>query len=34
MIAEPEKQFQHPVELGDLREFNCSDCHTGAVAGE
>lgn len=22
-------QFEHPVELGDLREFNCKDCHTG-----
>ncbi len=23
--------FQHPVELGDLAEVNCSDCHTGGV---
>jgi nitrate/TMAO reductase-like tetraheme cytochrome c subunit len=22
-------QFQHPVELGDMRDFNCTDCHTG-----
>ncbi len=22
-------QFAHPVELGDLREFNCTDCHNG-----
>jgi len=22
-------EFQHPVELGDLRGFNCADCHTG-----
>jgi nitrate/TMAO reductase-like tetraheme cytochrome c subunit len=23
--------FQHPVELGDLREFNCADCHNGGA---
>lgn len=23
-------EFQHPVELGDLRNFNCSDCHAGS----
>jgi nitrate/TMAO reductase-like tetraheme cytochrome c subunit len=22
-------QFEHPVDLGDLRSVNCSDCHTG-----
>ncbi len=22
-------EFQHPVDLGDLRNFNCADCHTG-----
>ncbi|MGZ5475828.1 MAG: cytochrome c3 family protein, partial [Thermoanaerobaculia bacterium] len=22
-------QFQHPVDLGDLRSVNCADCHTG-----
>jgi nitrate/TMAO reductase-like tetraheme cytochrome c subunit len=22
--------FQHPVDLGDLTQVNCSDCHTGA----
>ncbi len=22
-------EFEHPVELGDMRDFNCSDCHTG-----
>jgi nitrate/TMAO reductase-like tetraheme cytochrome c subunit len=22
-------EFRHPVELGDLRGFNCADCHTG-----
>lgn len=30
MIAAPEAQFQHPVDLGDLREMNCADCHTGS----
>ena len=23
-------QFQHPVDLGDLRSVNCADCHTGS----
>jgi nitrate/TMAO reductase-like tetraheme cytochrome c subunit len=27
-------EFQHPVELGDLRGFNCSDCHTGNVMSQ
>jgi hypothetical protein len=22
-------QFEHPVDLGDLRSVNCADCHTG-----
>jgi len=22
-------QFEHPVDLGDLRAVNCADCHTG-----
>ncbi|HLK31879.1 MAG TPA: NapC/NirT family cytochrome c [Terriglobales bacterium] len=22
-------QFQHPVDVGDLAQVNCSDCHTG-----
>lgn len=22
-------QFQHPIDLGDLRIVNCADCHTG-----
>lgn len=22
-------QFEHPVELGDLRDYNCTDCHNG-----
>ena len=24
--------FKHPVDLGDLREVSCSDCHTGGVS--
>ena len=23
-------EFQHPVDLGDLRNVNCADCHTGS----
>jgi len=26
--------FQHPVDLGDLRNFNCADCHTGSVMSQ
>lgn len=22
-------EFEHPVDLGDLREFNCTECHNG-----
>jgi NapC/NirT cytochrome c family, N-terminal region len=25
----PQLNFQHPVDLGDLTQVNCSDCHTG-----
>ena len=21
--------FEHPVDMGDMREYNCSDCHSG-----
>jgi len=24
--------FRHPVEIGDLRDVTCSDCHTGGPA--
>ena len=24
-------QFQHPVDIGDLTQVNCADCHTGGV---
>ncbi len=29
MVRVREKPFRHPVEVGDLREVACSDCHTG-----
>jgi nitrate/TMAO reductase-like tetraheme cytochrome c subunit len=25
-------KFQHPIDLGDLTQVNCSDCHTGGVS--
>jgi hypothetical protein len=30
MIEAPEMQFQHPVDLGDLRQMTYAECHTGA----
>jgi hypothetical protein len=27
----PKLSFQHPVDLGDLTQVNCSDCHAGGV---
>lgn len=27
--APPPPTFQHPVDLGDLTQVNCADCHTG-----
>jgi len=27
----PKLNFQHPVDLGDLTQVTCSDCHTGGV---
>jgi hypothetical protein len=32
VAAVPKVTFQHPVELGDLTQVNCSDCHTGGAA--
>ena len=29
--AESKLSFQHPVDLGDLTQVTCSDCHTGGV---
>ena len=31
MSAAPKVNFQHPVDLGDISQVNCSDCHTGGV---
>jgi hypothetical protein len=31
MAAVPKLSFQHPVDLGDMTQVNCSDCHTGAA---
>jgi nitrate/TMAO reductase-like tetraheme cytochrome c subunit len=30
MIDAPEAAFQHPVDIGDLREMTCAECHTGS----
>jgi len=27
--TQPNAQFEHPVDLGDLRTVTCADCHTG-----
>jgi hypothetical protein len=27
----PAPTFQHPVDLGDLTQVNCADCHNGGV---
>ena len=29
IAAAPKLSFQHPVDLGDLTQVNCSDCHNG-----
>jgi nitrate/TMAO reductase-like tetraheme cytochrome c subunit len=29
--ASPTPSFQHPVDLGDLTQVNCADCHTGGT---
>jgi nitrate/TMAO reductase-like tetraheme cytochrome c subunit len=31
MTAAGPQNFQHPVDLGDLTQVNCADCHTGGV---
>ncbi len=31
ITAAPKLSFQHPVDLGDMTQVNCSDCHTGGV---
>ncbi|MBK5259211.1 MAG: NapC/NirT family cytochrome c [Thermoanaerobaculia bacterium] len=30
MVETPKADFQHPIDLGDLRSMNCADCHTGS----
>ena len=29
--ASAQPSFQHPVDIGDLTQVNCADCHTGGV---
>jgi hypothetical protein len=31
MIETPENIFTHPVDMGDMEEYSCIDCHTGAT---
>ena len=31
MVEAQPFNFQHPVDVGDLREMSCNDCHTGAT---
>jgi nitrate/TMAO reductase-like tetraheme cytochrome c subunit len=31
MAAGSQQTFEHPVDLGDLTQVNCADCHTGGV---
>jgi nitrate/TMAO reductase-like tetraheme cytochrome c subunit len=31
LAANTPVNFQHPVDLGDLTQVNCSDCHSGGV---
>jgi nitrate/TMAO reductase-like tetraheme cytochrome c subunit len=31
LAATAAPNFQHPVDLGDLTQVNCADCHTGGV---
>ena len=31
VMAAAGQTFQHPVDLGDLTQVNCADCHTGGV---
>src|SRR5207245_11583075 len=31
MAASPKLTFQHPADLGDIAQVNCSDCHTGGA---
>ena len=31
MVTEQKVSFQHPIDLGDMTQVNCSDCHTGGA---
>jgi len=31
LIAQEGAAFRHPVDIGDLTQVNCSDCHSGGV---
>ena len=31
IAAVPPPPFQHPVDIGDLTQVNCADCHTGGT---
>jgi len=31
VAAGSQQTFQHPVDLGDLTQVNCADCHTGGL---
>ena len=30
MIETPDSSFQHPVDIGDLQQVTCAECHTGS----
>ncbi|HXY07698.1 MAG TPA: NapC/NirT family cytochrome c [Terriglobales bacterium] len=32
VISEEEHRFQHPVDIGDLTQVSCSDCHSGGAS--
>ena len=27
----PGGEFKHPVDIGDLKDVSCTDCHTGGT---
>jgi len=31
LTAASKVDFKHPVDLGDMTQVNCSDCHSGGV---
>ena len=32
LMYKGKQTFQHPVDIGDLTQVNCADCHTGGVS--